>query len=201
VPLVSAVPKLPASPRAPWDRWREEFLSPLSNEWLALRTPGAAPQWAVRGGMLEVTAGSAAPGSMGRPAFTGRRLRHHKAEFTTRFAFAPERRGDFAGLLAFMDETHFLAAGKEAGRIVVRLRSAASDGAGGTEVAALPLATEGPVELKLAFDGGTAAVFVREEGTAAWRPVGSAINVEPLASVHAGLFTGLVVGPYAHAPG
>jgi alpha-N-arabinofuranosidase len=31
--------------------------------------------------------------------------------------------------------------------------------------------------------------------------VGAAINVEPLASVHAGLFTGLVVGPYAHSPG
>jgi alpha-N-arabinofuranosidase len=31
--------------------------------------------------------------------------------------------------------------------------------------------------------------------------VGERINVEPLASVYAGLFTGLVVGPYAFSPG
>jgi alpha-N-arabinofuranosidase len=136
-----------------------------------------------------------------RPAFTGRRLRHHKASFTTRLDFSPVRRGDFAGLLAFMDETHFLAAGKEQGRLVVRLRTSSSDWAGGKEVASAPLAATGPVELKLSFDGGTAVVFVREEGATAWRQVGGPINVEPLASVHAGLFTGLVVGPYAYSPG
>jgi xylan 1,4-beta-xylosidase len=201
VPLMPPAPKLPASSGAAWDNWREEFASPLSNEWLALRTPGAAAQWAVRGGALEVIAGPAAPGGMARPAFTGRRLRHHKALFTTRLAFAPERRGDFAGLLAFMDETHFLAAGKEQGRIVVRLRTSAGDWTGGKEVASAPLEGDGPVDLKLALDGGTAAVFVRHEGSAAWRQVGGPINVEPLASVHAGLFTGLVVGPYAYSPG
>lgn len=201
VPLVAKAPALPASTGAQWDSWREEFAAPLSNEWLALRTPGGASQWQVEGGALHLTAGSAAAGSLGRPAFTGRRLRHHKAEFTTRLAFTPERRGDFAGLLAFMDETHFLAAGKEQGRIVVRLRTSASDWAGGREVAAAPLASDGPVELKLALDGGSARVFWRPAGEGAWQPVGGAINVEPLASVHAGLFTGLVVGPYAFSPG
>lgn len=201
VPLVSAAPKLPASPRAQWDRWREEFLSPLSDEWIGLRSPGATPQWEVRDGALHVTAGPAAAGSFGKPAFTGRRLRHHKASFTTRIDFTPERGGDFAGLLAFMDETHFLAAGKERGRIVVRLRTSASEGAGGREVASAPLGNDAPVELKITFDGGTALVFYRAAGAEAWQAVGGPINVEPLASVHAGLFTGLVVGPYAHSPG
>lgn len=201
VPLMAARPKLPASPASAWANWREEFGAPLSAEWIALRTPGPAPQWAVAEGALRVAAGPAAAGSLGRPAFTGRRLRHHRADFTTRLTFAPARRGDFAGLLAFMDETHFLAAGKEKGRIVVRLRTAAADGASGRVVAETPLGAEGPIELKLALDGGTARVFWRADAATDWQPVGGAINVEPLASVHAGLFTGLVVGPYAHSPG
>jgi alpha-N-arabinofuranosidase len=32
-----------------------------------------------------------------------------------------------------------------------------------------------------------------------WQVVARSVDVEPLASVHAGLFTGLVVGPYALA--
>lgn len=201
VPLVTARPNLPASPASEWRRWRDEFDGALSDEWIGLRTPGAAPQWRVEQGALRVIAGSAAAGSLGRPAFTGRRLRHHRAEFTTRLAFTPERRGDFAGLLAFMDESHFLAAGKEQGRLVVRLRKSPEESASGTVVAEAPLGTDAPIELRLALDGGTARVFWRAADGAAWQPVGEAIDVEPLASVYAGLFTGLVVGPYAHSPG
>lgn len=201
VPLQRAAPALPASAPSAWAGWREEFLAPLSNEWIGLRTPGAAPQWEVREGALRLVVGSAAAGSLGRPAFTGRRLRHHAASFTTRLDFTPERGGDFAGLLAFMDETHFLAAGKERGRIVVRRRAGAGEWAGGAEVASATLASDGPVELRLAFDGGTARVSYREAGASDWRQVGGPIDVEPLASVHAGLFTGLVVGPYAYSPG
>lgn len=201
VPLQRAAPKLPASPPSQWAQWREEFLSPLSEEWIGLRTPGPVPQWQVTDGALHMAAGSAPAGSLGRPAFVGRRLRDHKAEFTTRLAFTPERRGDFAGLLAFMDESHFLAAGKEQGRMVVRLRTSAQQGTSGEIVAETPLETQAPLELKLALNGGTAAVFYRAEGSNVWQQVGGSINVEPLASVHAGLFTGLVVGPYAFSPG
>ena len=201
VPMVLAKPNLPASPASEWDRWREEFDGALPHEWIGLRTPGQAAQWTVDAGALHLIAGPAAAGSVGKPAFTGRRLRHHKAEFTTRLTFTPERSSDFAGLLAFMDEAHFLAAGKERGRMVVRLRTSAEQSASGVIVAEAPLATDAPVELKLALDGGSARVFWRVAGDSAWQPVGGAINVEPLASVHAGLFTGLVVGPYAFSPG
>ena len=81
------------------------------------------------------------------------------------------------------------------------MRTAADQDASGVVIAETPLSTEAPIELKLAFDGGSARVFWRAEGAGAWQPVGGAINVEPLASVHAGLFTGLVVGPYAFSPG
>lgn len=201
VPMQLASPNLPASPGEAWHIWREEFDGVLPHEWIGLRTPGQGAQWQIQGGALHLTAGPAAAGSLGRPAFTGRRLRHHTADITTRLAFTPERRGDFAGLLAFMDEHHFLAAGKERGRLVVRLRTSADQGTSGDIVAETALAGDAPVELRLALDGGTARVFWRLDGAAAWQQVGGPINVEPLASVHAGLFTGLVVGPYAFSPG
>ncbi|GIX20457.1 MAG: glycoside hydrolase 43 family protein [Erythrobacter sp.] len=201
VPLVLGRPRLPQSAPSAWDSWREEFDGPLGPEWIGLRTPGPRALIATDDGALRVAAGSAAAGSLGKPAFIGRRLRHHRAAFVTRFAFAPERRGDFAGLLAFMDEHHFLAAGKEGARLVVRLRKAAGESAQGEIIAQAPLTTPGPIELRLELDGGTARVLWRADASAAWQALGGPIDVEPLASVHAGLFTGLVVGPYAHASG
>lgn len=201
VPMMLAKPNLPASPASAWASWRDEFDGALSDEWIGLRTPGKTQPLTLEAGQLRLAAGTAAAGSLGKPAFIGRRLRHHQAEFTTRLDFTPERGGDFAGLLAFMDEHHFLAAGKERGQVVVRLRTAADQGISGVIVAQQPLGAEGPIELKLALDGGAARVFWRASSADAWLPVGEAINVEPLASVHAGLFTGLVVGPYAYSPG
>ncbi len=201
VPMVLPKPNLPASAASQWDRWREEFDGALSNEWIGLRTPGQGTQWTAQDGALRMVAGPAAAGSLGKPAFTGRRLRHHSAEFTTHLTFTPERGGDFAGLLAFMDESHFLTAGKQRGRLVVRMRTAPDQDASGVIIAETPLTTEAPIELKLAFDGGTATVAWRSAGETSWQAVGGPINVEPLASVHAGLFTGLVVGPYALSPG
>ena len=58
-------------------------------------------------------------GSLRKAAFVGRRLRHHRAEYVTRVNFTPQRDGDFAGLLAQMDETHFVALGIEDGAIVL----------------------------------------------------------------------------------
>ena len=201
VPMVLTKPNLPASPGSAWTSWRDEFDAALSDEWIGLRTPGQTPPFAIAAGKLRMIAGSAAAGSLGKPAFIGRRLRHHRAAFSTRLAFTPERSGDFAGLLAFMDESHFLAAGKERGRLVVRLRTSAEQGSSGVIVAEQPLTTDAPIELKLALDGGSARVFWRAADASAWQAVGGPINVEPLASVHAGLFTGLVVGPYAVSPG
>ena len=145
-----------------------------------------------------IGAGEAA-GSLGKPAFAGRRLRHHSADFTTKLAFDPVSENDFAGLLAFMDESHFLTAGIEGKRFVVRLRTDAEQDQRGELVAEQPLVTDEPVELKLALRGGEAQVFWRIAGQGGWQDIGGAINVEPLASIHAGLFTGLVVGPYAYS--
>ena len=201
VPMVLPAPNLPATPASGWNEWREEFDTALGHEWIGIRNPSLTAPITVEGGALRVTAGGAVAGSLGKPSFVGRRMRHHAAEFTTRLAFTPDRGGEFAGLLAFMDESHFLAAGKERGRLVVRLRKSVEEGTSGVVVAEQALAEDGPIELKLAFDGGSARAYWRVPGADEWQAIGGPINVEPLASVHAGLFTGLVVGPYVHSPG
>ena len=199
VPMETTRPALPAATRVDYDTWREDFSGPLGPEWIGLRTPGQIQHLIVGEGALHMIGAGEAAGSLGKPAFAGRRLRHHSADFTTKLAFDPVSENDFAGLLAFMDESHFLTAGIEGKRFVVRLRTDAEQDQRGELVAEQPLVTDEPVELKLALRGGEAQVFWRIAGQGGWQDIGGAINVEPLASIHAGLFTGLVVGPYAYS--
>jgi len=199
VPLVARRPALPASPGSTWDNWRDDFNeSALSPEWLRVRTPGAVQDHALEHGELLLIPSRDPPGSLGAPSFWGKRLRHPAATISTTVSFAPEKPGDFAGLLAFMDEGHFLAFGIEGQEIVARLRTDPKQGQRGEIVARAPLGPGGPIDLRLAIDGGAAALSWRPHG-GAWRMLAPKIDVEPLATVHAGLFTGLVVGPYALA--
>ena len=201
VPAVLKKPDLPVSAGTNWRSWRDDFNTPLSGEWIGLRTPG--PQQKIvldrAAGELSVIPGPDGAGGLGDPAFIGRRLRHHDAQFTASVDFAPDRDGDFAGLLALMDEAHFLTLGIEEGGIVLRRRSDANAPARGEEIARKSWSGNGPVELRIAFKGGRADAVFRPRGTSQWQTVASGFDVEPLASVHAGLFTGLVVGPYAVA--
>lgn len=190
-------PALPASPATDWRQWRDDFTAPLSGEWIGLRTPGARQQVTLDrdAGTLTLVPGSDLAGGLGKPAFVGRRLRHPDAEYTTEVAFTAEREGDFAGLLAFMDENHFVTLGIERDFVVLRRRIAKEEAESGREIARIPRPAAGPVELRLRLEKGAATTYAREPG-GTWQVVG-ATDVEPLASVHAGLFTGLVVGPYA----
>ena len=203
VPLVVKRPALPASPASQWDKWTDDFSEPaLSPEWLRLRGSGPVQDRALDGGDLVLVPGADPAGSLGTPSFLGRRLRHPAATVTTTVSFAPEQAGDFAGLLAFMDEGHFLALGIEGTghgeQLVARRRVDAKQDPRGEVIAGRPFAGGGPVELRLAIDGGSAALSWRKPG-GRWQVLAPKVDVEPLASVHAGLFTGLVVGPYAVA--
>ncbi|HYD25191.1 MAG TPA: glycoside hydrolase family 43 protein [Croceibacterium sp.] len=203
VPPVVPRPRLAESPGRAWTQWRDEFDSAkLSPEWIALRRdPSAIAQ--LEGGALVLAPGPDAAGGLGQPAFVGRRLRHHAATVETTVDFGPERAGDFAGLLAFMDESHFLAVGIEnlAGKmmVVLRRRTGPEQPERGELLATTPLPGDGPVALRLTLDGGTAALAYRPVAGADWLSLAERIDVEPLASIHAGLFTGLVIGPYAVA--
>lgn len=201
VPPVVKNPSLPVSLQSQWQSWRDDFTTPLSDEWIRLRTPGANQQVIVdrAAGELALVGGRDGVGSLGKPAFIGRRLRHHSAEFVTRVIFNPEADGDFAGLLAFMDENHFMTFGIEREALVLRRRSARGDPSRGAEVGRVETSGGGPFELRLQLRGGRADAAFRAAGSAEWQTVASGVDIEPLASIHAGLFTGLVVGPYAVA--
>lgn len=206
VPATVPRPALPAQEGTGWSGWRDDFTGErLSPEWITIRGPGAVQQVGVdpAAGQLWVTASSDGAGSLGRPAFTGRRLRHHDAVVTARLRFEPQGAGDFAGLLAFMDETHFFALGIEGtgerAQIVMRLRDAERPEERGALMAAAPLMPGGAVDLRIELSGGTASFGWRKAGAKRWTGLAENVDVEGLASVHAGLFTGLVIGPYAVA--
>jgi len=201
VPLVVKRPALPASPGDAWDHWTDDFSErALSAEWLRLRNPPQVQDHALENGELLLIPSRDPAGSLGTPSFLGKRLRHPTATISTTVTFAPENAGDFAGLLAFMDEAHFLAFGIEGQGLVARLRTDAKQDPRGEVVADAPLASTGPLELRIAIDGGSAALSWRKPG-GRWQALAAKVDVEPLATVHAGLFTGLVVGPYALAGG
>ncbi len=205
VPMTAARPDLPPFRGDEWGRWTERFDAPaLSPEWIAMRNPQAVQWYAVdrdRGG-LQLVAGADAASSRGQPSFLGRRMRHPSAEWTARLSFEPESRGDLAGLMAFIAEDNFLVAGIELGgdgarQLVVRRRAAADDGANGDLVASRPLDTGGAIDVRLTIDKGEANVAWRPAGRGAWRELAEDVDVRHMASVRAGLFTGVVVGPYA----
>ena len=202
VPSLVDKPNLAAGPGETWSSWREEFDAPLGMEWLTIRNPVAPSPIETSGSALTIAPRAVAPGSLGQPAFTGRRMRHHAASFETAVEFDPAREGDGAGLLAFMDEGHFVSLALErmddAPRVVLRRRIDPDHSERGEALAmSQPLAPTDALHLRMRFNGGTARFSWREEGSAVWRNIGGTTDVEPLASIHAGLFTGLVVGPYA----
>ena len=204
VPLVAKRPNLPAEKPVNWTNWHDDFSSgKLGLQWLRLRTPPpGAPWFRVNTKGLYITPRSDAPGSTsGQPAFLGRRLRQDTATVTERIAFSPQHEGDFAGLMAFMNEEHFVALGitgtGKARRIEVRERRDGDQPKTGAVIAKLPLNTSGPVTLRISIDRGQADFSVRPSAGGAWQIVAKGVDVEHMASVHAGLFTGTVVGPYA----
>ena len=206
VPIELPKPNLPAGEPVDWSRWSEDFRAPrLSGEWLEMRNP-ASVQWYMRDrdrGALQLIAGTDAASGKGKPHFLGRRMRHPSAVWQARLAFAPQAEGDLAGLMAFGSEQHFLVAGIEGGAdgplLVARYRHGEGAANGGL-VASTPLpAGAEAVELRLAITEGTAGVEWRPAGSGAWRTLAANIDVEHMASVHTGLFTGVTVGPYAYA--
>ncbi len=200
VPSIVRAPDLPASARTDWSGWRDEFdADALGMEWIGIRTPAPVQHIALQEGALQLVPGTDGTGSLGKPAFVGRRLRHHEAQFETQVDFAPSTQGQQAGLLAFMDETHFLSVGIELTggerMVMVRRRAGEAGPAEGEVLASQSVPSVGPVRLRLRIEQGLA--YSELEAGGIWQPVGEAVDIEPLASVYAGLFTGLVVGPYA----
>ena len=204
VPALNDRPDLPEFAGTDWSQWRDDFDgSPLSAEWIRIRNPSPVQQVGVDrdAQALWLIAGEDAAGSLGAPAFTGRRLRHHNARIETSMNFSPDGEGDFGGLLAFMDQEHFVALGIEqrdgSAQVVARLRKDAQQGERGEIIAAQPLNSIGEMDLAMEIRSGKATLLFRRSGQRTWQELARDWDVEPLSSIHAELFTGLVVGPYA----
>ena len=206
VPMTLPRPNLPAGEPVDWSQWSEDFRSErLSEEWLQMRNPAHIQWYALDRdrGALQMVPGADAASGRGKPHFLGRRMRHHEATWTTRLAFAPEKAGDLAGLMAFASEDHFLVAGIEGSaqgpRLVVRSRNGEGE-PNGALVASTPLpAGTSAVDVRFAIDEGTAQVEWRLAGRGSWQELAGNVDVEHMASVNAALFTGVMVGPYAYA--
>jgi len=202
VPLVVQKPNLPSDTPVDWTHWRDTFTgNQLDPEWLQLRDT-VSPVWYRLDNGLKITARPDAPGSLeGQPSFVGRRLRHPAASVTARIAFEPEQQGDFGGLMAFMNEDHFTGIGvtRIEGRRVIALRErrGAAQPVDGVTVTSAPLDVDGAIELRIAIDGGKADFDWRPAGSEQWRSLVAGHDVEHMASVYGGLFTGTVIGPFA----
>lgn len=204
VPMELARPNLPASEPADWSGWTERFDAPLSGEWLHMRNPKAG-QWFMRDGDkggLTLIGGSDAAGTRGQPHFLGRRLRHPSAEYTATLSFAPESPGDFAGLLAFMDESSFISVGigmggDGASQLELRSRDSEDEEENGAVLAAEALGDTTRIEIRLTIDRGEASAAWRPAGRGAWRELASGVDIRHMASMNSGMFAGTMVGPYA----
>ena len=84
--------------------------------------------------------------------------------------------------------------------LTVRMRSAADQAEAGEVIASAALAHRGELELSLAIDRGHADLAWRPAGTGTWQAVAEDVDVEHMSSIHSGLFTGVLVGPYAYSP-
>ncbi|QZH75695.1 MAG: glycoside hydrolase family 43 protein [Erythrobacter sp.] len=201
VPLTAPRPALAPSPGADFDSWRDDFTAArLGPEWLRIRNVPDVQNMALEGGALMLAPSGTDLGEGAMPSFAGQRLRHHAASFTTRFSFAPQAEGDFAGLAAVASEVAFVSVGlmgTEQGPVLAVLRrDGAGMATGGEVVQSVPYAA-GEVELRIAFDNGNADFSYRAPGSGTWRVLAEDVDVSHMASVRSNLFTGVVAGPYA----
>ena len=200
-------PALPQFAGDVLDRWWDDFATPrLARDWLMLRTPTGSHWWDLssRRGQLRLTARPVAAGSLDQPSFVGKRLRHPDATVETRVTFAPQAPGDRAGLLALIDENHFLFLGVETladghRHIVLRRRGVASEPEAGVIMSEQPLRLDKPVpiDLRVHIERKRADFAWRVAGKGQWIDLATNVDATVLASIGAGLFTGTVIGPHA----
>jgi alpha-N-arabinofuranosidase len=180
--------------------WTEDFAGEgLSGEWLTMRGPPG--DWlALESGDLLLSAGADRASDKGQPHAVMRRMRHPDAVWMTTVSFTPEQQGDFAGLLAFAHEDHYLAFGigdeGEGPEIVVRKRSSAE----ADEVVVKRYKLENvpdKVTLLLKIEDGQAIPgwYVSADTNSSYLDM--VFDISDMASIHSGLFTGVTVGPYA----
>lgn len=210
VPYVVKAPALPPQPPAPVPTSgnftvRDDFDGPApAPYWQMMRTP-REPAWydlSSRPGWLTLQARPEALGGRGQPTFLGRRQQHAFASASTEIVFTPTVGGDFAGLAAFQNETHYYALGvaldgdHPAVRLVKRAGNQAS--AEGDVVASAPVKLRPGHPLRLRIDArGDVYDFFYGVDEGEWQPLLRGADGTILSTKVAGGFVGSFFGLFA----
>ncbi len=210
VPYVRPRPHLPPQPPGPVPTSgnftvRDDFAEPtLPPYWNVMRTAHGAPWYDLTShpGWLTLRARPQALGGRGQPSFVGRRQQHATASASTAIAFAPARPGDFAGLAAFQNETHYyaLGVGLTRGRPVVRLerRGGGSPSTPPEVLASAPLHLRPGSPVYLRIDAwGREYRFFYAERPGKWKALRAAADGTILSTKVAGGFVGTYFGLFA----
>lgn len=200
-----ARPQLPVQPRAGVPTSgafavRDDFArSSLPPYWMMMRNP--RERWyRLSGGALELTPRPVRLSDFGNPSFIGRRQQHLHASASTVVRFAPAGDSDAAGLVALQNDQfwYFLAVGRDAGRLVVRLDRHDDQGLKRLASTALEVALRAPVYLKIDAHGDSYDFsFATRKGR--WTVLRSGEDGTVLSTRRAGGFVGVVFGLHAYS--
>ncbi len=212
VPYVHARPALPPQAAGPWPTSgnftvRDDFSErTLPRYWTVMRTPRGAPWYDLtrRSGWLTLEARPQPLGGRGQPSFLGRRQQHATASASTAMAFTPAHPGDFAGLAAFQNETHWFAlgVGLQDGKAAVQLqrKSGGPGNSAGDVVVSAPLSLHpgAPVYLRIDARGGLYDFYYGEK-PGEWKPLKRDVDGSILSTKVAGGFVGTFLGMFAQS--
>jgi alpha-N-arabinofuranosidase len=189
---------------------RDDFdAGELAPWWLIARTPRER-WWSLNDprGTLTLRARPARIDRREQPSFVGRRQQHIDATFTTAMRWTPRAPGDRAGLVAFQSDEYLYAmtVTRANGREELQLQRRAGARDTLTVIASVPVPSRdaSPLLLRIVARGDRYDfLYATQPGrwTALARDVDARILSTRVAGGFGGNFTGVVVGPYAHAEG
>ena len=202
VPFKLPVPSLPvaADPGALQQgnfSWRDDFGgSELDSKWAMLRTPRGEAWWMLGqpAGVLQIKAQPVSLTSTeSQPSFLGRRQQHHC--FSAILAMEAPAAGDLdAGLVLFLDETHYYFIGVRRTPAGLRAFVEQADGVVSQPVQ-ISLPEWDSVQLRVRQRGTRYQFSLSGHGTD-WKDLGH-FDARILSIAHSWGFTGVMMGPYA----
>jgi alpha-N-arabinofuranosidase len=206
VPTVETRPDLPPQPDAPIPMSGNFTVhaaftgTHLAPYWMTPRVP-KSDWYRLDGAALEITPRLARLGEATQPSFIARRQQNMNMTATTRMRFAAARNGDKAGLAAYQNEAHYYFIGvvNDGGQRLLRVerRADANDPVDGVVLASTALTTRGPVDLRIAAQGGRYTFSYAVGGE--WKTLLADADGTILSTEKAGGFVGTLIGLYAHA--
>lgn len=177
--------------------WRDEFDSPeLALRWNFIRTP-RPDLYKIDKGLLLLDASPFSIDELCNPSFIGARQQHACFEVASCLSFSPRKEDDWAGLVCFQNEDHYLLFGKtiKGGKEVLSLVRKEKDS---RVIADVPLKgdTTDRLFLKIQGEKGIYRFYMAYEDLQ-WKPVEDGVDATHLSTAKAGGFTGTMIGMYA----